>query len=70
MKQCGGGGCWNTTTVFPADGKWRSGSGKLLLCILSYEKTGHRREEESNDFMNPKCLVLATTFSLGYKPGI
>ena len=38
------------------------GSGKLLLCILSHKKTGHRGGGESNVSLNPKCLVLAIPF--------
>ena len=48
--------------IVKGDKKGRSeGSGKPLLCILSFEKTGYRRRGESKVSLNPKCLALANT---------
>ena len=51
-------------------GTHSEGSGNTLLCILSYEKTGHKGGNVSEVSLNLKCLVLATPFKWGYKPGI
>ena len=49
--------------IIKGDEKGQSkGSGKSLLSIFSYEKTGHRRGEQRKVSLNPIYLLLATTF--------
>ena len=56
---CYGWTCKNATTIFPTGCKgnqkgWSEGFGKLLVCILFYEKTKCRREGR---VMSPQTLI-------------
>ena len=50
--------------------KERQNGTERGVCILSYEKTEHERGRESKVSLNPKCLVLATSFEWRYKSAI